>query len=396
MKHRKATRGSAAPVHNFQGRVRDIASDGRAIVAHPDGPVVFVPGLWLNELATIRVTGAKGRAWQGELVELLEANPARVAAPCKHHGFSKPSDSTPACGACPWMFIDYAEQLAVKQRRVEQAFQRLGVADRVAAIWGALEHLAYRNRAQLKTDGELLGFVAAGSRRIAPVQDCLILSKHNRELLQQLREQLPNRDWRPGRRGDWTTLDIDEQVDLKSVSVNARLPFRQANDAQNDRMRDWLAELATEFADQQVLELYCGSGNFTEVLSAAGASVLALEGDEAAVQQLQQRNLPGVTVRRVDLFAEQAFEQLSPGVGNFDVLVLDPPRDGLKVTRGLLPKRSRLRTVAYISCDLATLTRDVAYFQEHGFEVISVQPLDQFPHTPHIECLVYLQRSGKR
>ncbi|MFV8818432.1 class I SAM-dependent RNA methyltransferase [Haliea sp. E17] len=392
MKQRKPGHTSSAPGHTFEGSVRDIASDGRAVVPHPDGPVVFVPGLWLEERALIRVTGARGRAWQGEIVELLDASPARRPPPCRHHGFATPSDPAPACGACPWMFVNYPAQLACKQSRVEQAFERLGTAGCVAPIWATPETLGYRNRAQLKSDGKALGFVAAGSRRIAPVEDCPVLSAHNRQLLQQLRAQLPNPAWRPRRGGEWTTLDIDEEVQLESVSVNARRPFRQANDAQNQRMRDWLAALASDFAGQEVLELYCGTGNFTQVLSAAGARVLALEGDDAAVDMLQQRNLPGVSARRVNLFAENAFEQLSPSVGSFEALVLDPPRDGLKVTRGLLPKKSRLHTVAYISCDLATLVRDVAYFQQHGFDVVSVQPLDQFPHTPHIECLVHLSR----
>lgn len=392
MKQRKSARTPVATGQTFAGRVRDIASDGRAVVAHEDGPVVFVPGLWLAERALIRINGAQGRAWQGEVVELLEASPARIPAACAHHGFSRSSDSRPACGGCPWMFVDYPQQLAVKQRRVEQAFERLGAEGTVADIWAAPEMVGYRNRAQLKTDGEILGFVAAGSRRIAPVDDCVILSEHNRVLLRQLLEQLPNPAWRPRRRGDWTTLDIDEQVELQTVSVNARLPFRQGNDAQNARMRDWLAGLAPEYAGRSVLELYCGTGNFTQVLSEAAASVLALEGDAAAVEQLQQRKLPGVNARRVDLFNEQAFEQLSPGIKDVEVLVLDPPRDGLKVTRGLLPKGSLLRTIAYISCDLATLARDVAYFQQYGFNVESVQPLDQFPHTPHIECLVHLRR----
>ncbi len=392
MKQRKPARGNPPPGRPFEGRVRDIASDGRAVVAHPEGPVVFVPGLWLEELARIRVTAARGRAWQGEVVELLEPSPARRPAPCPHHGFSTAAAATPACGGCPWMFVDYPEQLACMQHRVERAFERLGAADRVEPVWASPQVLGYRNRAQLKTDGEVVGFVAAGSRRIAPVQDCPVLSPHNRELLQHLRAQLPNPAWRPRRRDAWTTLDIDEEVQVQTVSVNARLPFRQANDAQNARMRDWLASLAAAFSGRSVLELYCGAGNFTEVLSAAGASVLAVEGDDAAVDALQRRNLPGVSVRRANLFAEDAFEQLSPGPGSFEALVLDPPRDGLKVTRGLVPKRSQLHTVAYISCDLATLARDVAFFQQHGFGVVSVQPLDQFPHTPHIECLVHLGR----
>ena len=73
--------------------------------------------------------------------------------------------------------------------------------------------------------------------------------------------------------------------------------------------------------------------------------------------------------------------------------MLDPPRDGLKIKGKLFDKKRGIKTVLYISCDLATLTRDVKFMQEQGFKIKEVQPVDMFPQTPHIEVLVHLQRT---
>src|SRR5690606_26598489 len=134
----------------------------------------------------------------------------------------------------------------------------------------------------------------AGSRQLAPVADCPILSDHNRHTLKELLATLPNNAWRPARKAQWTTLDIDEDIGASEVEPNRRRPFRQANSRQNERMKSWL-DGAVQGLDKQlpVLELFAGSGNFTQVLAAAGFTrIVAVEGAAEAVSTLAQ--LPGV------------------------------------------------------------------------------------------------------
>lgn len=380
------------PVINdiFTARVRDLGSDGAAVVEHPCGQVFFVPGLWPGELARIRITGFRKRLGFGALEALLEPAAERVAPPCPHHGLGERD-----CGGCPWQFVSYPAQLEAKQARVQAGLERVGVAaDAILPIWAAPATLGFRNRAQFKTDGRQLGYVAAASKRLAPIADCPILTGRNRETLRDLLALLPRPAWRPPRKTAWTTLDIDEDVSADSVAVNRRLPFRQANSAQNERMRSWLAAVIAPLArEAPVLELFAGSGNFTRVLASAGFDrIVAVEGVAEVVAGLNGRQLPGVSAVAADLFSERAVQQLGRDCAATQVLVLDPPRDGFAQLATLLSACRELQHIFYISCDLATFARDSGVLQQQGFAPVQVQPLDQLPHTPHVELLASFSR----
>lgn len=372
----------------FTATVRDLGTDGSGIVEHPDGQVFFVAGVWPGETARFAVTGFKQRFGFARLVELLEPSAQRVTPPCTHHG-----PGSRDCGGCPWQFVSYAAQLEAKEQRVRQALSRLGLAKGVALIWESPAIFGYRNRAQFKSDGRQLGYVAAGSRQLVPVSDCPILTPANQATLQALLESLPNGAFRPGRKQDWTTLDIDEELSAAAVVPNQRRPFRQGNTAQNLRMREWLQTRAGRLdKNRTVLELFCGSGNFTEVLAGAGfGRILAVEGVEDSVQELAARKLPGVEARRCNLFAEADCSRLQEQARDASILLLDPPRDGFKLAGVLLTKKHRFRDVFYISCDPATFARDIKTFIGAGFRPVEIQPLDLFPHTPHVELLCWLQ-----
>lgn len=371
----------------FTATVRGMTSEGAGVVEHSGGQVFFVPGVWLGETAEFRVTGFKKRLGFARLVKLLEPSLDRIQPSCPHHGIS-PSH----CGGCPWQFVRYDAQLQEKYSRVTRTLERLGVGgNQVAAIWPSPQQLGYRNRAQFKSDGRQLGYVSANTNSLVPISDCPILTDHNRQTLRQLLDSLPNPAFRPSKRERWTTIDIDEELSADQVQVGQRRPFRQANSSQNKRMKEWLAA-RLEAADKSlpVLELFAGSGNLTEVIAAAGfTNVVAVEGVAEAVTALDSLALANVAAMKVNLFDDQAVERLAKSHGDAGTLVLDPPRDGFKAIERLLTHTRTLRQILYVSCDLATLTRDLECIQRRGFTIVGVQPLDQFPHTPHIELLVH-------
>ncbi len=374
----------------FDAFVKDIVDTGSAVVEHPNGTVVFVPGLWLGERGRVRIVRLKKRFAEAELLELLEPCEARVAPACSIHGFNADQ-----CGGCPWMFVDYAAQLQVKQNRAVKALQRLWPNATIEPILSSESSLHYRGRGQLKTDGQVLGFVANGLRELVDVDRCEVLTEGAQHILTNLRQQLPNSAWEAQAKKTWATLDFDEQADTRAVSLNQRLPFRQVNDGQNQVMRQWLADrLKTSPSNAKVVELFAGSGNLTEGIAAAGFNnIVAVEVVGEAIAAINDKNLPGVTAVAADLFDEQQFEPFWSQHTDAEILVLDPPREGLKIREGLTRKKSKLRDVFYISCDLATLCRDLEYFRDKGFKLMLAQPLDMFPQTPHLEMLVHLRRS---
>ena len=376
----------------FTGRVRDLASDGRGVVVHPSGQTVFVAGVWEGEEGAFKVVAKKGRALVATLVELTERSPHRVEPGCRYHGVTEGR-----CGGCPWMFVANQAQLDAKAKRVRVSFSRIGAEDKVRELLAPTTFLGYRNRAQFKTDGEKVGFFSCQSNQLVDIEHCEVLTEKNNLTLTSLRALLPYSSWRPAKKNQWTTLDIDETVDAAGVSVNQRLPFMQGNSEQNKAMRSWLAQkLFALSKDNTVIELFCGSGNFTEVIAAHGFErVIAIEGVEKAIEVLESKNLANVKAITANLFSEQVIDQIFSQYHDASVLVLDPPRDGLKVSKGIFSqKKSKLRDVFYISCDLATLMRDVKTFLDHGYSVVEVQPLDQFPHTAHIEILVHLKKTS--
>jgi 23S rRNA (uracil1939-C5)-methyltransferase len=374
----------------FEGRVRGVSSEGLGVAEAPDKRVFFAPATWIGDRARFRITELKRRHGLAEVVEMIEASPARVEAPCAHHGWGERS-----CGGCPWQFVAYESQLAAKEDRVREALRRARIDAEVSPIIASPKVFGYRNRAQLKTDGRELGFVAVGSRRLAPIEDCVILNDKNRAHLRALRAELPNPEWKPQVPHPWNFIDIDEDFRREDLVLNKRRAFRQGNSDQNAAMRAWLAsQVAAVPASWKVLELFAGSGNFTEVLAERGfAAIAATEVVDVALEALRAKQLAGVSCFAADLFQNKAYPFLKRAFPDADLLVLDPPRDGLKEKEGLLKAYPNLKAIASISCDLATFTRDLGDFLAAGFRVREIRPLDQFPHTPHIEIMAWLERA---
>lgn len=288
--------------------------------------------------------------------------------------------------------MPYEAQGAAKLRRLQSTLESLGDSStRLDGLLAAPEELGYRNRAQLKTDGSKLGYVAAGTRTLVDITDCPILTASNGETLTSLRKALPNPTWR-ARKQEWQTIDLDDT--LKGPSLNQRLPFRQGNTQQNVVMREWLAQaIAPMPQDAPVLELFAGSGNFTEVLAAHFATVVAVEGDQSALQQLSRLVPDRVQTHALNLFSLPAVEAWISERQGIRVLVLDPPREGLKVRVPFIKQLTELEMVIYVTCDLATWARDCKDFLEQGFRLTRVTPLDLFPQTPHLEVLSVLTRA---
>ena len=365
--------------------IRDLTSNGQGVGEAPDGQVVFVGGAWLNERVLVRRT-RQGAKTSTQLIEVIDACEERVEPVCAHHRDNQ-------CGGCPWMFVSYDAQLSAKADKLRASLEALHAAQIVPVIHPSPRQWGYRNRAQLKTNGTALGYLAASSHAIVDVSVCPILTEPNQAQLTELREQLPNNKWRPKSRQKWVTLDIDDQ--RSSPLVNQRQPFRQANDEQNVAMSRWLADTLKSLASPAgLLELFCGSGNLTSVLASCfpDHQITAVEGDEWALKQLLSLELPNIETQCRNLFSATDIEDMSATLPRGQGIVLDPPRDGLKERDALTPVFSESPWVVYISCNLATWQRDAHFLQAQGFSLTQVEGLDMFPQTPHLEVLSVFER----
>ncbi|HET9238624.1 MAG TPA: hypothetical protein VFO10_15290 [Oligoflexus sp.] len=375
----------------FEAEVTHLSNQGYGVVKGPHRITYFVRGTWRGDVGRFQSTDERDGDYQfAELLTLVRPSPERQTPPCRHLG-----PGAAQCFGCPWMMVDYAAQLREKQHRVSYALQRVGLGSlAVENIWPSPDLYHYRRRAQFKTDGHILGYSGRQGLCIAPIEECMVLTPRMHEHLQSLKSRLPDASWQPGPGHIWNYLDLDEDSDPQDFQINRRRPFQQANAKQNEAMRNWVAErLHSKSKTEPVLELFAGAGNFTEVLVSLGFSrILALEVGAEAIETLQQKNWPGVEAQRMDLYSKQALPDIARVAADTRMMLANPPRAGLGTLWKLVPRLPALHTVIMISCDPQSFANDARKLTEQGFQARCIQPLDQMPHTPHVEVVACFTR----
>lgn len=360
-----------------------------------EGISYFVFGTWPGDRGEFEVIDRplnNKKYGYARLIQLIKPSDQRQQPECPFLGVNDDS-----CSGCPWMIANYESQLAQKRNRLIYALKRIGFDTEelhISSVHPSPQRYGYRNRFQVKTDGMKLGFVAEGSHQIAPINDCIVLNATCRSLLHAMRASLPREDWLPGIGYDWNFIDVDDDLPVEPIQLNQKRPFKQGNTAQSEWMKSWLRnKLKENLHLDKVAELFCGSGNFTEVIAESACSeVIAYESSLDAIKQLRARNLPKVDAHPIDLFKPFIWKILRKCIADADTLVLDPPRAGLKNMKGFFECFPALKTIYYISCDPETFARDASAFSRKGWKITEIQLIDLFPHTPHVETLAVLRK----
>lgn len=370
----------------FHARIRDLSHKGLGVVDHPDGRTFFVRGTWPGDEGDFEIDLNAVKYSEASLLELTRPSDDREEIPCPHRG-SQPGK----CGGCPWMMASYQSQLKYKVNRLQYALlkRRVVLPVNINEVIPSSEIFNYRNRVQLKTNGQKLGYVSEGSSVLAPIDSCIIMNNKLKDLFQDLKNSLPREDLKPNGNHHWCFVDLDDEMSLADVIVNKRRPFKQGNTSQNIKMRNWII---SQFDDlprhYPIIDLFCGSGNFTEVLVEMGfTNILAVEVQGAAIQNLKNRNFSNVRLLPLDMNAKGVWALIAKHQPHAKAILIDPPREGIEKRRGLFKYLDNLQTIIYISCEIDTYVRDIADFIFHGWAPEEITPLDLFPHTPHLEIL---------
>jgi len=373
--------------------IGSLATGGDGVGRAPDGRVVFVPLSAPGDRLRVRIIEERARFARGEIDALLEGGPDRVAPECPVFG---------DCGGCSWQHVRYAAQLEAKRAIVRDALARIARLERLPEIEFVASPRAYgyRSRARLLVAGGRVGFRRRRSHEVCPIARCPLLVPELDRALGALAADPPAVD------GEWE-LALGEGGELRSASLAdparaARIELRagaerfsaslgvfaQANALLLDPL--WSTVVGAVGAGALALELFAGAGFFTLGLASRFERVVAVEGDPLAARDLA-RNVADRRVRVIEARVESWLAE--PGLAP-DAILLDPPRGGLG--RGPSERLAALpaRRIAYLSCDPATLARDLAAVVPHAFRVARVCGFDLFPQTPHVEALVVLDREG--
>ena len=367
-------RGRTRVGERFEAVVGPVAHGGHCIVRlpEPESRVVFTRHCLPGERVVVEITeGTDGdRFWRGDAVSVLEPSADRVPAPC-------PVAGPGLCGGCDFQHVALPAQRELKASVVAEQLRRLAGLDRdvvVEPVPGDEQGLRWRTRMQwAHTPDGRRGLRAHRSRRVVPVDDCLIATVDAREPV--------------------SGLAVTEMVLEHSFLVEADGFWQVHPGAPTTLVRTVLEMLAPQ-PGERVLDLYAGVGLFARFLADAvgtGTRVVAIEADRAASRHSKD-NLAahqGAAVECGPVEAVLAASYDEP----FDLVVLDPPREGAKrvVVEQVVDRAPR--AVAYVACDPAALARDVAIFAEHGYELTQLRAFDLFPMTHHVECVALLARS---
>jgi len=335
--------------------------------------VVFVRHALSGELVRVVVTEA-GRFLRADAIEVIEASPARVSAPC-------PLAHADGCGGCDFQHVELGEQQALKAAVVAEQLRRLARIDwpvECEAVPGDaasdLDHgLRWRTRMQYVDLGEgRRGLRKHRSHDAVDVTDCLIAHPDARE---------PE----PG--------EVVEQVRDRSFVVGAD-GFWQVHPGAPEALVSAVLDQLRPQPGERALDLYSGVGLFTAFLADAvgtGGRVTGVEGDRRATSYAK-RNLADLPQAKA--FGDRVDRWLHRNPGTSDLVVLDPPRVGAKKAVVDAVAARGPRAISYVACDPAALARDVSYFAEHGYGLKALRCFDLFPMTHHVECVALLEKTG--
>lgn len=361
----RQAKGASRVGERFEGVVGPVAHGGHCVVrlGEPESRVVFTRHCLPGERVILEITeGTDGdRFWRGDAVEVLEASADRVEAPC-------PVAGPGGCGGCDFQHVTPSAQRELKAAVVREQLSRLAKIDLPVVVEDVsdgdpdLERgLRWRTRQRYVDLGDgRRGMRLHRSHDVVEIDDCLIAGSPS-----------------------------DHQVEGIAFDVAAD-GFWQVHPHAPSTLVACVLDMLDPQPGERSLDLYAGVGLFARFLRdrvGDGTRVVAVEADKEACVRAR-RNVPGAEV-----VLGPVHRVLAEGLDEpFDLVVLDPPREGAKraVVEQIVDRRPR--AVAYVACDPAALARDLALFAEHGYRLERLRAFDLFPMTHHVECVALVVR----
>jgi 23S rRNA (uracil1939-C5)-methyltransferase len=379
-----------------------------------DEKIILIKGAVPGELVELNIDERKRDYMLATVTRVVEPSEFRVEPKCPVFGI---------CGGCHLQFIAYEKQVSMKEEVLVDSLTRLGGIEvqLSPSLTDAQWH--YRRRAQFKISREgTIGFFRESSRDVVPFESCPLMIDRINELLQRIKENRLASGLKEihlsigesaaallkGVGVDTHRSEAFREIGIASVAANDALiegsgtvlfdlnglkytvspwTFFQAHWSLNLKVAEFIAALAAPLEGKKVLDLYAGAGNFSLPITESAEEVILVEENPFAVEDgARNLRLNGLkNCKFVKSSAEKYRIQKK-----FDMIILDPPRPGLssEVVKKVLEMPSD--TIVYISCNPSTLARDLKKLKD-TYEVKSLQMIDFFPNTFHIEAAALLK-----
>jgi len=368
-------------------------------LAHAAGKTIFVALAAPGDRLRVTIDRVQGNSSFASIKEILTPSPVRIEPPCPYFG---------RCGGCDFQQMTYEAQLGAKVEIIRDCLHRIARLENPPdiAVHASPKDWRYRARAtwQVDLEQESVGYYERASRRVCDVADCAVLVPALQTTLEHIRatrrdalpDGLKHIDVVVGDNGvsvapefaDFHTTEVSLKIFDEVYSYNAEA-FFQIN---QDLLAPLIATALPNVHGEAALDLYCGVGLFTLPLARRFSRVLGIEANPVA-SCFARRNLQQARLGNAKIVISTVSEWLRANIrthGSVDFVLLDPPRVGaesvvIKSILDLHPKR-----ISYVSCDPATLARDLRKLLAGGYLLDSIAAFDMFPQTHHVETVTHL------
>lgn len=425
-----------------QGPITDYCVDGLTHeakgVARVNGKVVFIDGALPSERVSAQVIKPGRRFDEAKLISILAPSMDRVEPKCSHYD---------KCGGCRFQHLSYPMQVESKKTWLNNQLRKILPIDRLSVLQGA--EFGYRRRARLslrvKGSSIELGFREKSSSNIVDIKQCPVLTTSLELLIVPLNRFVKSIEEisKIGHielleddsgisviirltstlgeiiKGRWQAFADEYNVSLywqepneDKVSLNDQemrryivtdtviefhpQDFIQVNSEMNQKMVAQAVSWLDLSSQDVVLDLFCGSGNFSFALAKKAKAVIGIELLPSMVENAQRNQhlnkLDNVRFLAADLTKLESVTEIPKGITK---VFLDPPRAG---AFEFLPNiiNSKPDKILYVSCNASTLARDAEFLVANGYQVEKVSLMEMFPQTAHVETMMLLQKSSKQ
>jgi 23S rRNA (uracil1939-C5)-methyltransferase len=362
----------------------ELVAGGNAL-ARVDGFPIFASNIFPGDVALVRLYEVKKGFAKADLVRLIQASPWRRAEPCP---------IADECGGCDWTALRLDKQLEAKQHILKESLRRIGKFDpgQLPSITIHPSPLSYRLRSRLQTDGSATGFYAMRSNRVVPLTSrCEVVG---RLTATAFGAECGNPPTSPSSE----IWEIDDQllsghheltlhVDEYSWRLSTRSFFQVNRHMHRTMIRLVVGHAARCQSRKSAIDLYAGVGFFTLPLAKVFARVIAVEGSPESVSYARMNVPDNVEV------IEAPVETHARKLPRADLLFLDPPRAGARPEVIGAAAEKATGMICYLSCDPVTFARDAHRLSASGWQLTTLDLLDLFPNTHHVETLASFERA---
>lgn len=421
----------------------DMTIEGLGVCKH-DSLVIFVKQMLVGEVAIVKIISHKKNLAYGIIDTMIKESPYRIKSPCS---------VAYKCGGCDLRHVTYDYSLKIKKDLAINTFNKMAKLDvKVEDVIASPLKDYYRNKVQIPVKDKEIGFYRKNSNDIVKFDTCLIQSETQNLILTTLKQLIDEYDIANMIRHiiikeafgtkevmialvvkSFEIKNIDvivaEMVSkfkvIKSFILNEKLSddnvvlgdrelvlygsdyimdefdglsveislksFYQVNHGQMIQLYNQVLKLADIDKNSRVLDLFSGIGTISMFLARYAKEVTGVEIVKEAVEDAN-RNAKLNKLDNLKFYLGDAKDDLDKYLVDKDVVVVDPPRKGLHIDVVNKLIKHEISKIVYVSCNPATLARDLAIFKEGGYSFDTIHLFDMFPHTMHVESIVLLSK----